>query len=184
MSIILSFDVSSTTLAWAVLEIDANNKINFVSADYIKPIKDGNIIERLADTRDKIKKIINDTQPTNIAIEDIISFMQGKSTANTIITLTSFNRMVGLLAHDYLGTSPKLCNVMSIRHCLKTSKVLPKKEEMAELVAKHLNIDFPYEYNKKGKQKVENEDKADAIAVGLYYAFILTGRHPKKKNKK
>ena len=34
---------------------------------------------------------------------------------------------------------------------------------------------------KDGKEKKENEDMADAVAVALYYGFILTGKVKKKK---
>lgn len=182
MKTILGIDCSSSCIGYCVLELDeVSNEIFFKSVDYLKPLKDGNLIERVADTRNKIKKIIEENKPDYIAIEDIISFMKGASTAKTIIMLTTFNRMVCLLAYDYLHHPPELFNVMSIRHGLKTNKILPKKQEMAELVAKHLGIIFPYQYNKKGKLKVENEDMADGIAVALYYAFRLTGRIKKKK---
>ena len=36
-------------------------------------------------------------------------------------------------------------------------------------MAKHLNIDFPYEFNKKGKIAVESYDKADAIGAALAF---------------
>lgn len=181
MKKILSFDASSSTIGYAVLEIDDGYNINFISVDYIKPIKHENIIERLAHTRNKIETIIEKIKPDYIGIEQIVSFMQGKSTANTIITLTAFNRMICLSCYDYLNKVPELFNVMSIRHALKLNKVFPKKSDMPALVSKHLGIKFPYEYNKKGKAKVENEDMADAIAVGLYYAFVLTGKLKKKK---
>src|ERR1035437_2829985 len=180
---LLGFDVSSTTLAYAVLEINEDKSIQFISSNYIKPNKDGSIIERLADTRNQIKKVIEDIKPDYIAIEDIVQFMAGASSAKTIIMLTSFNRMVGLLAYDFLNGSPELFSVMTIRHGLKLNKIFPKKQEMPELVAKHLGITFPYEYSKKGKAIVENEDKADAIAVALYYAFVLTERIKPKKAK-
>jgi Holliday junction resolvasome RuvABC endonuclease subunit len=182
---ILSFDCSSTTIGYAVLEVD--NNINFIDVNYIKPEKDGSLITKIANTRDKINTIINQVKPDHIAIEDIIAFMKGKSTAQTIIMLTTFNRMICLAAYDYLNKEPSLHNVMSIRHGLKNSKVLPKKEEMPELVAKHLNIKFPYQYSKKGRVKgkaiIENQDMADAIAVGLYYSFLLTGKIKKKVKK-
>ena len=147
-------------------------------------MKKGSIIERIVDTRNKIQKIITDNKPDLIAIEDIIQFMKGASTAKTIIMLTTFNRMIGLAAYDYAGKVPELYSVMSIRHGLKTGKDLPKKEDMPELVAKHLGIKFPYEINKKGKVKVESFDMADGIAVALYYAFLLTGRIQRKAKKK
>ncbi len=188
MTKVLGFDVSSTTIGYCVLEIDANNQINFVYANYLKPIKEGTIIERIVDTRNKIQSIIDQVKPDHIGIEDIIQFMQGKSTAKTIIMLTTFNRMIGLCAYDYLKRSPDLFSVMSIRHGLKTSKDLPKKEDMPELVAKHLGITFPYEVSKKGKSKgkikVESFDMADGIAVALYYAFVLTGKVKRKGKKK
>ena len=185
MSKVLGFDVSSTTIGYCVLEVDqVFGKIDFVYANYLKPIKKGTIIERIVDTRNKIQTIIDQVKPDHIGIEDIIQFMQGKSTAKTIITLTTFNRMIGLLAHDYLQKSPELFSVMTIRHGLKVGKDLPKKEDMPELVAKHLGITFPYETNKKGNIKVESYDMADGVAVALYYAFVLTGKVKRKAKKK
>jgi Holliday junction resolvasome RuvABC endonuclease subunit len=151
---------------------------------YHKPIKKGSIIERIVDTRNHMKKIIEDHKPDYIAIEDIIKFMKGKSSAQTIIMLTTFNRMIGLAAYDYLGASPNLYSVMTIRHGLKLNKVFPKKEDVPELVAKHLGITFPYEYGKKGSLKVENYDKADGVAVALYHTFVLAGKVKLKGKKK
>lgn len=182
---ILGIDCSSTTIGYCVLDVDLTyNTITFVSANYLKPSKKGSIIERIVDTRDKIQKIIKDSQPDLIGIEDIIQFMKGQSTAKTIIMLTTFNRMICLAAHDHAGKVPQLFSVMTIRHGLKTGKDLPKKEDMPELVAKHLGIKFPYEFNKKGKVKVESFDMADGVAVALYYAFLLTGRVKRKGKKK
>jgi hypothetical protein len=182
MKKILGFDISSTCIGYCHLEIDEDNsKIKFISCDYIKPIKKGNIIERLSHTRDKIILILEKVQPDIIAIEDIIQFMSGASTAKTIITLTSFNRMIGLLCHDYLSKSPEMYSVMSIRHGLKLNKILPKKEDMPELVSKHLGIKFPYEKNKNGKIKPESYDMADGVSVALYSAMLLTNKIKKKK---
>jgi Holliday junction resolvasome RuvABC endonuclease subunit len=181
---VLGFDVSSTTIGYCVLDIEDNNDIHLIVADYLKPLKKGSIIERIVDTRDKIQTIITKAKPDYIGIEDIIQFMQGKSTAKTIIMLTTFNRMIGLCAYDYLKKSPELFSVMTIRHGLKTDNVFPKKEDMPELVAKHLGITFPYEVNKKGKVKVESFDKADGVAVALYYAFVLTEKIKRKGKKK
>lgn len=184
MKTVLGFDVSSETIGWCALSIDDQDKIKIIKAHYVKPPKDGTIIERLAETRNQIKKIIEDIKPDFIGIEEIIQFMKGASTAKTIIALTTFNRMIGLLAHDYSGKSPEMFNVMSIRHGLKRGKVLPKKEEMPGLVAKHLKIKFPYEYVVKGKYKgtikKESGDVADGIAVALYYSYVLTGKIKRK----
>ncbi len=182
---ILGFDVSSTTIGYCALSWDeTTNDIKLIHMGFLKPTKKGSIIERIVDTRNKIQKIIVDSRPDYIAIEDIIQFMQGKSTAKTIIMLTTFNRMIGLTSYDYLGKEPSLFSVMTIRHGLKTSPDLPKKEDMPALVAKHLGITFPYEYNKKGNIKVESYDKADGVAVALYQAFVLAGKTKRKGKKK
>lgn len=182
MKRVLGFDISSTTIGYCVLEISDGNDIQFILCNYIKPLKKGSIIERVAHTRDVVQSVIDQVKPDYIAIEDIVQFMAGASTAKTIITLTTFNRMIGLLAHDYLGKSPALYSVMSIRHGLKTDKILPKKEEIPDLVAKHLKIKFPYLFNKKGKIKVESYDMADGVAVALFHAFVLTQRVKVKKS--
>jgi Holliday junction resolvasome RuvABC endonuclease subunit len=181
--IVLGIDCSSSCIGYCVLEVD-DNEIKFISANYLKPLKKGSIIERVVDTRNKIKSIIEEIKPDYIGIEEIIQFMQGKSTAKTIIMLTTFNRMVCLLAYDYLKASPDMFNVMSIRHGLKENNIFPKKEQMPELVAKHLGITFPYQFNKKGKIKIENYDMADGIAVALYHALLLTGKVKPKGKKK
>lgn len=185
MKIILGIDVSSTTIGFGTLGWnEVTDDIKYIDMFYIKPIKDGTVIERIVHTRDKMQKIIADIKPDYIAIEEIISFMKGKSTAKTVITLTTYNRMIGLVAYDYLAKAPEMFNVMSIRHGLKLNKKLPSKQEIPELVSKHLGITFPYEYKKTGKLKVENEDKADGTAVALYYAFLLSGKIVKKGKKK
>lgn len=184
---VLGFDVSSTCIGWCVLNIDnVSGLIEFVSVNYLKPIKIGSIMDRVIDTRNKISAIINTVKPDYIAIEDLIKFMP-RSTATTVVTLTTFNRMICLLAYDYLNKTPELLNVMSIRHGLKIDKVLPKKEDMPELVATHLKIIFPYERTTKGKTKgkikIESYDMADSVAVALFYAFILTGKVKRKVKK-
>ena len=180
---VIGFDVSSTTIGWSVLEYTASS-MKLLDSGYIKPIKKGTIIERIVHTRDIVEKLIAKHKPDFIGIEDIVQFMKGKSTAQTIIMLTTFNRMIGLCAYDYLKKTPELISVMTIRHGLKTSKELPKKEDMPDLVAKHLGITFPYETNKNGKVKVENYDRADGIAVGLYYTMLLRGLIKRKGKKK
>lgn len=178
---IIGWDASTTTTAWAILDVNIDSgSISYVDSGYFKPQKTGTIFERLDHSRKEVKKILEIHKPDAAAIENIIEFMKGHSTAKTVIALSVFNRNIGMTLYDYLGKSPELYNVMSIRHALKLTKTLPKKQEMAGLVAHHLGITFPYAYGKKGKVLVENEDVADAIAVALYYAFVLTGKKKKK----
>jgi Holliday junction resolvasome RuvABC endonuclease subunit len=173
MSIIVGFDVSSTTIGWGCLKVDKND-FSYVDSGYFKPPKKGDLFQRLAKTKASIQKLLKQLKPNHIGIEEIVQFMPNKTKASTIITLAVYNRMVGLVAHDYIGNSPQLCNVLAIRHALKLSKDLPSKEEIPELVAQHLNISFPYEYKKKSKEiKTESFDRADGLAVAIYCAKFL-----------
>lgn len=166
---IIGFDASSSTVGYAVLDYnEISNEKTLVYCDYFKPSKKGNLFERLSNTRKTIIAILSEYKPDLISIEDIVSFMPGSSTSKTILILTAFNRMVGLSCFDHLKHPPSLFNVMSIRHGLKFDSQLPKKEEMPELVGKHLNITFPMESDKNGKLLEENYDKADSVAVALF----------------
>jgi hypothetical protein len=83
---------------------------------------------------------------------------------------------------------PYLYRVDFIRKHIKITKTIPKKEEIPELVAGILNINFPYVYNRNKRLSVENGDMADAIAAALCYCIIekngLEHSPPPKKKKK
>ena len=101
MTRVLGIDVSSTTIGYCILDINQLNQISLVHVNYLKPPKEGSIIERIVDTRNQIQSIIDGYNPSHIGIEDIIKFMKGKSSADTVVMLTTFNRMTCLLAYDY-----------------------------------------------------------------------------------
>ena len=186
---IIGLDVSSSTIGYGVLGVDGY-KINYIDSGWIRPTKKGTIFDRLEDARRKIEIILHKYQPDFIGIEDIVQFMPKKTSANTVITLAIFNRVLGMLAFDFLSakyshpTIPLLFNVLAIRHGIKLSTDLPNKLDIPELVAKRLGIIFPYDYKKSGDVKTESFDEADGIAVSLYYAMILTGQKILKKKKK
>lgn len=167
---ILGLDVSSSAIGWAILDYNPTalvSPLKLVDCNFIKPPKKGSIFERLEQVEKDIDKVLTKYKPDKIGIEDIAKFFPNKSTATTIITLAIFNRTVGLYCHKS-GYTPELYNVMSIRHGIKPTKVLPKKEEIPELMATLLGIKFPYQYNKKQKLLKENNDVADAIAVAYF----------------
>lgn len=176
MTRVLGFDVSSTTLAYAALDHKGLGMVLF-DCGYIKPIKTGTIIERLVDTRDKVEAVIEQYQPDEIAIEDIVQFMPKQSSAITVITLAVFNRMVGLCAYDYLGKAPNMLNVMTIRHCIRKQaglKKIPAKEDIPDLLEKVARLITPQVIGKKGKVKDETFDMSDAIAVA--YSYIVRNK--------
>lgn len=183
---VLGLDASTTTVGISVIDYDDDNNKTLVYCNYYKPPKSGDPFSRLSAVRSFIFDLLDEYKPDDVALEDIILFMQGRSSAKTITSLAILNRTVGLAVYNHFGKSPTLLNVRTIRSCLKLDGVTPVKEDMPEVVAKHLKIDFPYRYITRGKLKgqkisVESYDIADGIAVGL--AFIEK-RKPKSKTLK
>jgi hypothetical protein len=48
-------------------------------------------------------------------------------------------------------------------------------------VEKHLKIKFPWVFGKKNQIKDESYDRADSVAVGLYFALKFLGKLKKGK---
>lgn len=189
---VLSLDASTTTIGLAVFDYTKFSDVKMVHHEYYKPPKEGDIFERLAQVRDFIYARLDSYKPDHVALEDIILFMKGHSTAATVSALAVLNRTVGLAIYNQSGKSPELLNVMKIRHALKTDSQLPPKETIPDLVALHLKITFPWVLKEKGRGKKkemkpieENYDMADAMAVGLAYIKIKdVESQPKKAPKK
>lgn len=168
MEIILGLDISTTTIGIAVLA-RTGKRIKLKNMQYYKPPKNGDLFERLMETKSFILKIVNEFNPDHVVIEDITQYMANKSGAKTIIALAVFNRMIGLAVYEKTNKLPVLMNVNTIRKLIKTGKNRLSKEDIPEAVSKHLKFDFPYKLNKKGKVSVENYDMADAVAVALAF---------------
>lgn len=167
----MGLDISSTAIGWSIIDkVDGNMKL--VDSGYVKPTKKGSMFDRLIDAEAKVKKIVDQFKPDCVGIEDIAKFFPKRSSANTIITLALFNRTIGLMCVKS-GYEVRLCNVMSIRHSIKTGKKAPKKEEIPDLVSIILNFKYPWKMSRTGKRIAENYDMADGIAVGIYLYKLL-----------
>lgn len=170
MARILSLDISTTTIGISVLEHNNGKNIKLLHQEFYKPPKI-DIFEMLLDVSNHMRSIYDTWKPDEIAIEEFIQFMKGGSGAKTIIPLAVLNRVIGFCFFIWTGQTPILYSVMTIRHTIKFGKKIPPKEDIPEIVAKHLQIEFPYYYktNKRGKQTImtESYDVADSIAVGL-----------------
>lgn len=181
---LLAFDISTNTVGWTVLDVVHNDRIKFIKCGFLKPSKKGSIFERLKLLQIEINYLLNNYKPHKVAIEDIAQYMPGVSSANTIIQLSIFNRVVGLTVFEFLNESPELFNVMAIRHGIKLGNKLPKKEDIPTVVEKRLKIKLPTLYKKTGQLKDEFFDQADSVAVALYYAYKLTGQLEKIKKER
>lgn len=182
MAKILGFDCSSSTVGWGVIEYDDAFNILNVQCGHFKPSKEGTVFEKLDLLKTTIIEICNAHKPDNIVIEDIVKFMAGRSSAQTIITLSVFNRTIGMTCYEFMNkVSPDMLSVMTIRHKIKEDKVIPKKEDVPARLEVLLNYKFPYLFNKKGKIKEETYDRADGLAVAT--AWYLTKKTPAKVKK-
>ena len=189
---VLSLDASSTTIGIAVIEYDDGYVASLVHQEYYKPNKKVDVLEMLLETRTYILGLVKEHKVNEVAIEDYVKSMHGASNANTIQLLAILNMTLRLTILDNTGIRVQPYNVMKIRHAIKFEKILPKKEDIPELVAKHLGIEFPWYYKINRKTKLqevraESYDVADAIAVGLAHVKILSSgvkQAAKKKSKK
>lgn len=166
---IIGLDISSSNIGYSVIEYN-NLDIKLIDSGVIKPLKDSNILLRLKKTKEDILSLLSKHNPDDIIIEDILLFLKNKSNARTIITLAIFNRVIGLACFEYLNKPPVLMSVATIRKFIKIDEK-PKKEDIPNLIEKHLNIKFPWILNKKKNIDKSSYDMSDAIAVSLAYIF-------------
>lgn len=196
MERIISLDASTKTIGIAIFD-EKDGKPDILHYEYFKPPKSENFIDDLLKTKQYIMNLAEKYNAQQLAIEEYIQYMKGKSGAKTVIPLAIFNRTICLSFYEKHNKMPVILNVLTVRHALKLSKDLPAKEDMPALVAHHLGwSEFPWiKEIKRRKLKTEkgfikqeevieeNFDMADGIAVGLAY-FKVKDRPIKQKKKK
>ena len=170
----MGIDCSSTTIGLCLIE-SGEDGFKLKKCEYYKPDKKSDLFESLSKTRNYILDIIKEWTPDEVVIEEIAKFFApGKSTAETIIKLATYNRTVGLAVYEGLHQAPVMVNVNSARAVLRPKGYPGKlaKEDVPKVVAAVLHIEYPWKYNKKGKISDESYDMADAIAVALSQALV------------
>lgn len=174
----MGLDASTSTIGLSVIEYD-EKLMKLIHYEYYKPasLSKVNELERLIQVKKFILDRIEKFNPDDVAIEDFARFMKGKSGAGTIIPLAILNRTICLTIYERLNKLPNILNVNTIRAKLKITNERPKKEEMPNIVAHHLNIEFPWikKINKKTKNEKlieENYDIADSISCACAHIFI------------
>lgn len=180
----MGLDASTSTIGISIIDYEEDYRPCLVHCEYYKPDKTNGILEMLLKARTYILNLFGKYNVQEFVIEDYVRFMKGASSAGTVIPLAILNMTLRLAILD-LGITPEALNVLKIRHTIKLTKILPKKEEIPELVAQHLEIPYPWLYrvNRKKETVIMNEsyDVADGIAVGLAWAKLQTT--PKKKSR-
>jgi len=181
----MGLDASTTTIGISIIDYEDDYSPSLIHCEYYKPDKTNGLLDMLIQARAHILNLFGKYNVQEFVIEDYIRFMKGASSASTVIPLAILNMTLRLAILD-LGITPEALNVLKIRHAIKLTKVLPKKEEIPELVSQHLNIPYPwlYKINKRTKLQVvmeESYDVADSMAVALAWAKLQTT--PKKKSR-
>jgi Holliday junction resolvasome RuvABC endonuclease subunit len=182
---VMGLDASTSVIGICILDYEDGYKPILIHSEFYRPDKTNGLLEMLVKARNYIIKLFGKYNVQEFVIEDYIRFMKNKSSASTVIPLSILNMTLRLAILD-LGIIPQALNVLKIRHTIKLTKILPKKEEIPELVAQHFGIPYPwlYKINKRTKQQQIMEssyDVADAMAVSLAWAKLKTT--PKKKSR-
>ena len=176
MKRVLGLDISSSTIGWATLEID-DKEFKLKDYGYIKPSKkkQHSQIQRLSLTYDEIKKLILEQNPDEIAVEQYASkFSSGRSTARTIIVLSTYNETISLCCFREFEKETYKYAPVTIRSELSKyfDKNIKGKDEAFDFVCKNIS-NFKTKPNRMGNIKKECYDEADAICVALCH-FIKT----------
>lgn len=183
MKTILGIDSGSKTIGYGFLGIE-EDKVQLIEHGNIKTLdKDKHsIVERLDHISKQIELLCEKLKPDHVLIEDIIQFMQKRTTANTIITLAVFNRVISLQVYRSTGKIPIYLLPISIRTRIKkifNLEKTPEKEEIPNLLQNYFGKTFfkIVGYKKRGKNAgqpiISTYDEADAVAAGLAGLFEL-----------
>jgi len=156
--IFIGIDSSSQTIGIGIIELTDVGEIVYKDSFYLKP-RGTDLFDKIYSIKDQVRSVLEKHKPTNIYIEDIIKFMAHRSTASTIISLTTFNRALCNLCHEYLlrenimPHKPVILNVSRIRHTIKLQKgKAPKKEDIPAVLSKRLGVEVPIYFNKNNKK--------------------------------
>lgn len=175
MKKILGLDVSSATIGWALLSDD----IELLKYGHLKPpskkkSKD-NFSLRLDFAFVEVGNLIQSLNPDVVVIEDYAKrFTKGRSNANTILTLASFNEVSGLISYKLTGKKPIRISVSTLRTIVNNhyGEEINDKDDVLKFCEKHFD-NFSSALNQKGNLKKESYDEADAIIVSLGYILSL-----------
>lgn len=177
MKRIISLDVSSSTIGWAYLE-ENDDKPILLEYGHIKPptkekaerINKG-FSYRLSYADSKLHELFEKYQPTEVIVEDYAKkFSKGKSSANTIIVLATFNEVISLCWFKWSGKEVYRMPVATIRKIIrnKFDSDVKEKESVLKFVNEYFDK-FEIVKNKKDNIKKEVFDESDAIIVGVAY---------------
>ncbi len=170
---VLGLDCSSSTIGWGLVGRRESGENKLLAYGHIKPLASTyDLIYRLDDVYDKIAELCLEFDPHEVAVEEIVRYMKGLSSAATIITLTAFNRVASLAAYREANHEVFFHEVSKIRSVLRKEidgKEGIKKEDVPDIIVSLLGPEFKFIKNRKGNIAKETGDEADGIAVALVH---------------
>lgn len=171
MKTVLGLDISSSTIGYALLQYDDLLNINLIEYGFIKPPKStkGSLAFRANEAVKKCNALMSKMLPTSVAIEAYANkFSAGRSTANTIITLSVMNEAVSIGCINTMGIDPIKYPVVTIRSVLSKhlSMQIVSKDDVYPAICNSFKS-FLAPTNRRGLPAKEAGDIADAIAVAL-----------------
>jgi Holliday junction resolvasome RuvABC endonuclease subunit len=173
---VLGLDCSSSVVGWGLIGCKSDKSLILLAHGHIKPLDSKyELFVRLNDIFDRIGQLCSDLSPTYIAIEDIFTYIKGKSTAKTITILTAFNRVIGLAAYKK-NENVLLYSVNKIRPMIRKSysiKEKIEKHQIPDIIRKYLEPSFGDISNKLGNISKTTYDESDGIAVAWACALDI-----------
>jgi Holliday junction resolvasome RuvABC endonuclease subunit len=172
---VMGFDCSSKTVGWGLLRLAGGP---FLAAHgHIRPLDSRHgLMERLTDLYDRVDDLCARHRPLVIAVEDIALFMKGGgSTAGTITALAVFNRVAALAAFRRTG-DVRFYPVQTVRKLVRQAIARKRtigKNEMPDVIRRHLDPRFADVEKRGGGSAVQTLDEADGIAVA--WACVACG---------
>lgn len=153
---VLGIDPGFGRMGWGVVE-KRNGDWKHVAHGCIETDKKAKFIDRLQEIHNDLTKIIAKYQPTNSAVEDLFFYKNAKTAiqvgqARGVILLTL--NQAGLPIDEYTPLQVKQS---------MTGYGRAEKGQMQKIVQVHLQM----------KEKITQDDAADALAIALTCAYSL-----------
>lgn len=162
---LLSLDVSTSITGYSIFD----EKGTLVKVSHIDLRKKNDMFDKAVEVQHILKQIKTEYEINDIWIESSLNiFTKGKSSANTIATLSKFNGIVSFMCYEIFEKKPNFIGAVSARSRvgIKVPRGMKAKEKVAEWVQANLSS-YEFHYKKTGKVKDYCLDECDSIVIGL-----------------
>lgn len=162
---LFSLDISTSITGYTIID-ELTESIVFCGFWDLKKLS--SMFEKALFIEQELKKLKQEYNIKYIFIEPSLHmFTPGKSSANTISTLTKFNGIVSFLSYKTFDIEPQYIPAVSARklYGIKVPRGTKAKKVVLDYVIEHEKY-FIIEYTKQGNPKAHYYDMADALVIG------------------